>query len=242
MHKMAVWSNEYPDMKKVSAGTIKLPPIFLGGASGDPKEGLRNLEAMVKTMLDYSEGKEELKLADLPTRYAQYGGTVKNNEDIGLRRIHNWLHQVAFGVRAALLQREMKRYGGDSRKAVEATANIMLSEDAPLVFVAKNDNEYRPLRYASRENCVRWLADEARQIKSGTAASDYGARVTDEEWVQNGVGMQFRSAHSDLKRGLSEMVEEARNMDAQGRFAEADAIDEALSRMLHGNQTIKCLG
>jgi hypothetical protein len=230
---MAVLSNEYPQMKKASTGTIKLPPVFLGGASGDPREGLRNLEAMVKTMVDYFEGADELKLADLPARYAQYGGTVKNNDDIGLRRIHNWLHQVAFGVRAALLRREMERHGGDARRAVEATADVMLSEGTPLVFVAKNENEYRPLRYASRENCVRWLADEAKQMRTGANAAGYGAKVTDEEWVQNGVGMQFRSAHSDLKRGLGEMVEEAKKMDAHGRYAEADAIDEALSRMLH---------
>lgn len=239
MHKMAVWSNEFPRMKQASSGTIKLPPVFLGGSGSDPKEGLKNLEAMVKTMLDYCEGKEELKLADLSARYAQYGGTVKNNEDIGLRRIHNWLHQVAFGVRAALLKSQMERHGGDTRRAVEATASLMLTEDAPIVFVAKNENEYRPLRYASRENCVRWLVDEARQIKSGVGASGYGARVTDEEWVQNGVGMQFRSAHTELKRGLNDMVEEAKNLDQQGRFAEADALDETLSRMM---QSIGGLG
>lgn len=31
MHRIAAWSNDYPELKKKSANLIKLPPVFLGG-------------------------------------------------------------------------------------------------------------------------------------------------------------------------------------------------------------------
>jgi hypothetical protein len=232
MHRIAAWSNDYPERKKKSANLIKLPPVFLGGDSGEPIDGRKNLEAMIKVLADYQVS--GLTLNELPQRYASYGGTVKG-EEIGTRRIHNWMHQVAFGIRAAMI--EMNDDEGD--EAIRVASNVVeVLEQYPLVFVAREGNEYRPLRYASRDAKERWLCEEVVQQRLGTNYNSYGAQITDDEWCQNGVGMQYRVAHSSLKSSIEKLVKQAQKLDQLGQYTEADTIDEALSKIQRGSNVL----
>ena len=231
MHRIAAWSNHYADKRRNSPCLIKLPPIFLGGVSGNPKEGQKNLEAMVKTLADYQS--DGLTLNELPTRYASYGGHVKGDE-IGIRRIHNWMHQVAFGIRAAMVDM------CDAQNTQSAVVTSVLDglDNAPLVFVARSGNEYRPLRYASKATKERWIRDEVKQRRAGVNYNNYGAQITDDEWCQNGVGMQYRVAHSSLKDSIDKLVAQAHILDNCGKYDEAETIDEALCRMERGAHTL----
>lgn len=232
MHRIAAWSNDYPELKKKSANLIKLPPVFLGGNNGSPSDGRKNLEAMIKVLADYQLS--GLTLNELPQRYASYGGTVKGDE-IGTRRIHNWMHQVAFGIRAAMI--EMNDDEGD--EAIRVASNVAeVLEQSPLVFVAREGNEYRPLRYASRDAKERWLCEEVVQQRLGTNYNSYGAQITDDEWCQNGVGMQYRVAHSSLKSSIEKLVRQAQKLDQLGQYTEADTIDEALSKIQRGSNVL----
>lgn len=231
MHRIAAWSNDYPELKKTSANLIKLPPVFLGGSNGSPAEGRKNLEAMIKVLSDYQLS--NLTLNELPQRYASYGGTVKSSE-IGTRRIHNWMHQVAFGIRAAMI--EMNDNNEDTQKVASAVTQIL--DKYPLIFVAREGNEYRPLRYASSDAKERWLCEEVAQQRSGTNYNSYGAQITDDEWYQNGVGMQYRVAHSSLKNSIENLVRQAQKLDQMGKFVEADTIDEALSKIQRGSNVL----
>ncbi|MBS1722383.1 MAG: hypothetical protein JSS66_05190 [Armatimonadetes bacterium] len=224
MHRIAAWSNDYPELRHASKGLVKLPPVFLGGTNGDPSEGKQNLVAMVKTLADYQT--EGLTLNELPERYASYGGKVKGDE-IGTRRIHNWMHQVAFAVRAAMIDLQEP----DQAPREVAAKVLHMLDDASLVFVAKANNEYRPLRYASQDTKKRWLHDEVMQNKKGVEHGAYGARITDDEWCQHGVGMQYRVAHATLKHSIEQLVQQANALDQSGRFSDADAIDTALGRI-----------
>lgn len=231
MHRIAAWSNDYPELKKKSANIIKLPPVFLGGNNGDPADGRKNLEAMIKVLADYQLS--GLTLNELPQRYASYGGTVKSAE-IGTRRIHNWMHQVAFGIRAAMI--EMNDNDDDAIRVASSVAEIL--EQSPLVFVAREGNEYRPLRYASRDAKERWLCEEVVQQRTGTNYNSYGAQITDDEWCQNGVGMQYRVAHSSLRSSIEQLVKQAQKLDQNGHYVEADTIDEALSKIQRGSNIL----
>lgn len=232
MHRIAAWSNEYPEQKKSSASLIKLPPIFLIGTTGSQEEGKKNLEAMVKTLADYQT--DGLTLNELPGRYASYGGTVKG-EEIGTRKIHNWMHQVAFGIRAAMVD----IYDDNSSATNVAYSVTNMLDNAPLVFVARAGNEYRPLRYASADNKERWLRDEIMQRRAGTNYNNYGAQITDDEWCQHGVGMQYRVAHMSLKDGIDKLVKEASLKDQRGEYEEADVIDKALRRIQSGSHKLE---
>jgi len=231
MHRIAAWSNDYPELKKKSANIIKLPPVFLGGNNGDPADGRKNLEAMIKVLADYQLS--GLTLNELPQRYASYGGTVKSAE-IGTRRIHNWMHQVAFGIRAAMI--EMNDNDDDAIRVASSVAEIL--EQSPLVFVAREGNEYRPLRYASRDAKERWLCEEVVQQRTGTNYNSYGAQITDDEWCQNGVGMQYRVAHSSLRSSIEQLVKQAQKLDQNGHYVESDTIDEALSKIQRGSNIL----
>lgn len=235
MHRIAAWSNDYPGLKKKSENLIKLPPVFLGGNNGEPADGRKNLEAMIKVLADYQLS--GLTLNELPQRYASYGGTVKSAE-IGTRRIHNWMHQVAFGIRAAMIEMSDDK-GDEAIRVASSVAEIL--EQSPLVFVAREGNEYRPLRYASREAKERWLCEEVVQQRIGTNHNNYGANITDDEWCQNGVGMQYRVAHSSLKNNIEKLVRQAHKLDQMGKCAEADAIDSALSKIQRGSNTLDIL-
>lgn len=231
MHRIAAWSNDYPELKKKSANIIKLPPVFLGGNDNSPVDGRRNLEAMIKVLADYQLS--GLTLNELPQRYASYGGTTKT-ADIGTRRIHNWMHQVAFGIRAAMIE----MHDNDANEQEVATVVAHALEQSPLVFVAREGNEYRPLRYASREATERWLCEEVVQQRTGTNYNNYGAQITDDEWCQNGVGMQYRIAHSSLKNSIESLVKQAQVLDQMGKYGNADTIDEALSKIHRGNNNL----
>lgn len=232
MHRIAAWSNDYPELKKRSENLIKLPPVFLTGTDGSPACGRKNLEAMIKVLADYQLS--GLTLSELPQRYASYGGTVKSAE-IGTRRIHNWMHQVAFGIRAAIIEMHDDN-GEDAMRVASNVADVI--EHSPLVFVAREGNEYRPLRYASRDAKERWLCEEVEQQRIGTNYNNYGAQITDEEWCQNGVGMQYRVAHSSLKSSIEKLVKQAQKLDHTGRHNEADTIDEALSKIYRGSNVL----
>ncbi len=232
MHRIAAWSNEYPALKRKSANLIKLPPVFLIGSDGSTLSGKKNLEAMIKVLADYQVS--GLTLNELPQRYASYGGASKSAE-IGTRRIHNWMHQVAFGIRAAMVS----MYDDSVADAREISVQVVQELDKfPLVFVAREGNEYRPLRYASNDAKERWICEEVIQQRSGTNYNNYGARITDDEWCQNGVGMQYRVAHSSLKTSIEKLVKQAQKLDLSGHYDDADTIDEALSKIQRGNNAL----
>ena len=110
MHELAQWSRTHPNSKKYHKNLIKLPPVFLL-ESDKNGSGLNNLIAMIKTIGEYEDGDENgvfPKLADLPSLYNQNGGLpILSEKD--LRKIHNWVQQVGFGIRAAVMEQEGRK-------------------------------------------------------------------------------------------------------------------------------------
>jgi len=237
MHEIAQWSRSHPNYKKFSRGFVKLPPVFL---VDDEKHGSgrENLIAMLRVLADYEEGAEDgnyPRLQELPERYNEYGGKpLLTGRD--MRRVHNWIQQLSFGVRAAVLEDEIK--GGNTGSSIAERVYGRLYEDCHrrsfVTYAPDNKYEYKPLKNADREAKLRWIAQEVEQRRSmrrGRVAA-YGARPTEQEWERFGLmGQPVRTACTQLQADLDELVKLASTLDNLGRYSEADEIDEKISRI-----------
>jgi hypothetical protein len=245
MHELAVWSKSHPNSQRFQRGLLKLPPVFSSEKHGDPRG---NLVAMIKTLADYEESEEGLKLAELPMRYNEHGG-MPAMEERDLRKVHNWLQQVSFGVRAAMIAREIEQPTADLAHldTPERVYQLLFAACPRRVFVtyaADNRYELKPLRYADANAKRRWLKQEYAQLSGQrtVTAGTFGARPSQEEWDVFGLRGQMRTVFSSVSSQIEELVKQAESLDSEGRYDEADALDfrlKQLSRSLEGFEQVQ---
>lgn len=240
MLKLATKSENERTANKASRPLLKLPPVFT--AHNDEKYGCgkRNLVAMIKCAAEYEDGFSDGSypiLAELPKRYNAYGG-LPNLDSSDLRKVHNWLQHVSFGLRAAVMEQEEKfpttAPGWEGLGVVERTAKRLFDPNKTRrVFVAHPINslyEFKPLRYADSNAILRWLKKEYSQKKNGTP---FGVQPTTEEWETYGLRGQTRTEYSILMNDIHNMVHTAKALDQNGNHREADKIHEKLMTMKH---------
>jgi len=234
MHELAVWSKAHPNSSKFKRGIFKLPPVFSSDKHGDPR---KNLIAMIKTLADYEESDAAPKLAELPSRYNQYGGGPELNEK-DLRKIHNWLQQVGFGIRAAMLINEMEN-PTESMSHLDVPERVfhMLFANHPrrtfVTYASDNKYELRPLRYADSKAKLRWLKEEFAQLnnKRVITAGGFGVRPTQQEWDTFGLRGQTKTALASVNSQIDNLVGQAKALDFEGKFTEADILDFKLNQL-----------
>jgi hypothetical protein len=234
MHEIAVWSKTHPNAQRFAKNLLKLPPVFTSDKYGDPKG---NLIAMIKTLSDYEESDESLTLSDLPKRYNEYGGTP-NLEEKDLRKVHNWAQQVSFGIRAAMLDKEISNptNGTESDDPAERIYQLLYANCPKRAFVTyASDNRYelKPLRYADDAAKKRWIKQEYTQLTENkiVTAGAFGARPSQQEWDAFGLRGQIRTAFSSVSAQIEELVKKAEVLDSSGKFSEADNLDLRLKHL-----------
>lgn len=240
MHELAVWSKSHPNAQRYQKSLLKLPPVFTSDKHGDAK---KNLIAMIKTLADYEESEESLTLAELPKRYNEYGGKP-GLEERDLRKVHNWAQQVSFGIRAAMLSKEIENptEGMEQQHPAERVYQLLYADCPRRAFVTyASDNRYelKPLRYADESAKRRWLKQEYAQLVEGrtVTAGTFGARPTQQEWDVFGLRGQMRTVFSSVSSQIEELIKKAEILDSAGRYSEADGLDlrlKQLSRSLEG--------
>ena len=230
-------------------GRIKLPPQFLPSERRGRQAaalGRKRLVAFLSTLADYEEGDGSPyypTLAELPARFASYTahvGAPIEGENPSLRRIHNWVHQVGFGVRAAVLESEISSVAHVAgilkafvtrdvdEAAVERTMRRLYTNPRR-AFVAcapDNHNAYKPLREAPVARLRGWIGEEAAQRRAGISEG-YGAEPLPEDWDQFGSG-PARTVCAAILANVRRLRESAVAADAEGRWNEADTADNAL--------------
>jgi hypothetical protein len=240
MHELTAWRKSHPNSQRFQRGLLKLPPVFSSEKYGDPKT---NLVAMIKTLSDYEESEEGLKLAELPARYNAHGGLPEMKER-DLRKVHNWLQQVSFGVRAAMIALEIEKPTAELAHLdpPERVYQLLFAECPRRIFVtyaADNRYELKPLRYADANAKRRWLQQEYAQLtgQHTVTAGTFGARPSQEEWDAFGLRGQMRTVFSSVSSQIENLIRQAESLDSEGRHKEADALDyrlQQLNRSLEG--------
>jgi hypothetical protein len=216
-------------------GLIKLPPVFTSdGKYGDSQ---RNLVAMIRTISDYEDGTnggDRPTLSDMPALYNAHGGMPKMSER-EMRKVHNWMQQVSFGLRAAVMEQEERSpsMGLEHLSVPERVARRMYSDQqSRRVFVTyASDNRYeiKPLRYAGMDAIKRWVAQEYAQ--KAAQSGGYGAQPTQHEWDVYGLRGQTRTICSAIQGRIQRMLTSASEMDGGENFRDADRMDARLAQM-----------
>jgi hypothetical protein len=246
MHELAQWSQSHPNSKKYNKNLIKLPPVFLLESKKNGN-GLNNLIAMIKTIAEYEEGNEDgvcPKLIDLPYIYNKNGGQPSLG-DKDLRKIHNWVQQVSFGIRAAILEQEEKSplfKDWESISVSERVFRRLYAHNDRRSFItcsAENKNEYKPLKYADDEAKIKWIEQECLQRKQ-KRLSKYGAQPTPQEWKIYGLsGQPIKKTKNQLKQEISILLKLAEKHDSVGQFKQADEITCRINKMNNDLTTLE---
>lgn len=234
IHEIAQWSKSHPNARRYASGYLKLPPVFAGGKHGHDKH---NLTAMIKTLGDYEDGRPDgtfPTLAELPAIYNGYGGAPHLTER-DMRKVHNWMQQVSFGVRAAMLkmeEREPSDLGVEMNVPDRVHALLYASNPRRAFVTFSPDNRYelKPLRYADDEAKRRWLREEYAQMRGGrmVTASAYGARPSQAEWDLYGLRGQMRTVFASMREQIGDLIRRAAQLDGSGDYDEADDMDARL--------------
>lgn len=150
-----------------------------------------------------------------------------------MRRVHNWSQQVAFALRAASIEQEM-RAQSDKDTGVKAVYEKLYGLSSPyrkLAFVAySSDSPYqiRPLRYATKEAILRWIGQEWDQRVKNKTGMEYGAQPSREEWESFGLKGQNKSIASSINSELMRLTLAAKKEDMLGNYQKADLIDHQI--------------
>lgn len=217
---------------------IKLPPVFTKGYSkyGDPK---RNLIAMIRTLSEYSEGDAE-RLTALPLLYNQMGGLPLLNED-SMRRVHNWLQQVGFSVRAAAIEKE-RQSGCDIESGVRHVFEKLYGKNIKkgvfVTFAPNSSYQLKPLRYANRDAICRWITQEWQQRDAGLVGTQYGATPTPEEWESFGLRGQLKAPYYSITQAIKRLSSQAYLEDVMGNYNQADHFDRQIITISQGMDRI----
>lgn len=223
---------------KVPNRIAKLPPSLSRNA-----QGRVNLIAVIKLLADYeSDGNETLN--SLTQRFAEYGGKPHLNED-QFRKLHNWLRQVSYAIRIAIVDSEYRRAmrNSDDLKSASARVHALLYSDPKRVFIATpidNPHQYKPLRYARSKNKLRWIEQEMYQrdqIAKGRCIR-MGARLSDEEWADSGMNGQYEHAMLPIQNQIKELVRTAEKLDSEGEYRRADEVDTILEYLFLGSRIV----
>ena len=235
MHELAQWSKSHPNSKKFDVGVLRLPPFF-----SVEKNGIRNLVAMIKTLADYEEGFGNgvyPTLAELPERYNVHRGTNELTEK-DIRKVHNWLQQVSFGVRAAMVElefRQIRTASVDGNGVAERVFQKLYANNERRSFVAFSpDNKYelKPLRRATNDAKKRWIQQEIDQRFAGVSEGEqYGARPNILEWEVYGLKGHVKTACAEIRAQFESLSRRAQQLDREGRYEDADALDTTLVQM-----------
>jgi hypothetical protein len=239
MHELAQWSKAHPNSRKYHRNLIKLPPVFLlnNDSHGD---GLQNLIAIIKTIGDYEDGDingNYPKLADLPDIYNAYSGKpVLSNKD--LRKIHNWVQQVSFGIRAAIMEQEEQKplfADWDKFTTPERVFRRLYLHNHRRSFITcspTNKNEYKPLRYADETIKMKLIEQEYEQRRNKKSSTKYGAKLTNQEWQQYGLsGQPVRHMRKEIEEKISVLLTLAEKHDIDGEYEQADGITQRINNM-----------
>ena len=231
IHALAQWPKTHENSKRTAASLFKLPP-----ALSTDVNGRRNLIAMIKAMSDYENGCADgtvLTLNDLPAQFNKYGGRPALTEK-DMRRVHNWLQQVSFGIRAAYVSsycnNNNSRFASENyRDSIAKMIDDELYGGARSKFVTYSlDNKYelKPLRFATQEARCRWINQEIKQYVNGEA---YGVRPSEMEWEIFGLRGHCRTACAEIRKEIDELIRRADALDARAQYEDSDAL---VSRML----------
>lgn len=239
MHELAQWSKTHPNSRKYNRGLIKLPPVFLQN-SDKHGDGFTNLVAMIKTIGVYEDGDENGNyptLSELPSLYNKFGG-LPYLEDKDFRKLHNWVRQVGFGIRAAIMEQEDKKplfNDWVNFTVPERVYQRLYRHNERRSFITcsqHNPNEYKPLRYADEQVKMKWIEQEYQQRKSRKKNEKYGAKLTEQEWREYGLsGQQGKQIRKQLENGIQHLLELAEKYDNSGRYEQADAITHRINKM-----------
>ena len=241
IYEVAQWGKTHPNNRRYashSAGLIKLPPVFQSVAGSKYGDGLHNLVAMIRTLSDYDEEGARTRrptLAELPARYNAYGGLPKMTGR-EIRKVHNWMLQVNFALRAAVLQQEeaaptsgMERLSVAQRVFYRLYSGVNCRR-AFVTHAPDNRYELKPLRYASEEAILAWIEQEC--VQKHLSGGVYGARPTSGEWDAYGLRGQTKTICADAEARISDISQRASHMDKQGLCQEADILDKRMQFML----------
>lgn len=239
MHEIAHWPKSHVNSKKFNKNLIKLPPVFL---LNDEKngDGLQNLVAMIKTISEYEDGCTDgsyPKLSDLPKLYNKNGG-MPNLTSKDLRKIHNWVQQVGFGIRAAIIEQEDKKpLFADWEKIplAERVYRRLYLHNTRRSFITcspHNKNEYKPLRYADDHTKLKWINQECEQRKSKHMCTRYGASPSSQEWRDYGLlGQPIHHMKKQIKQKIAVLLSAAEKHDIAGEYEQADIISRRINKM-----------
>lgn len=238
MHELTHWSRTHPNSKKYHKNLIKLPPVFLLDSEKNGN-GFKNLVAMIKTISEYEDGDENgvfPKLNDLPSLYNKNGGyPLLSKKD--LRKIHNWVQQIGFGIRAAIMEQEENKPLFDDWSKLTVPERVfrrLYAHGERRSFITcspLNKNEYKPLRYADDEVKLRWIAQEYEQRKHKKTLK-YGAIPTKQEWESYGLsGQVVKKSKNQLKQEIAVLLKIAEKHDISGEYKQADEISRRINKM-----------
>lgn len=230
MHRIAHWAKNHPNSQKHTLGVIKLPPVF---ATDD--NGYKNLVAIIKTLAEYEDGCQDgssLTLQELPDRYNHNGGLPKLASS-DLRKVHNWLHQVSFAIRAAAIDHALDSGAEDADEIASMVLSNLYSNEKRAFVTFSSDNKYelKPLRYANQDAKRGWIVQEVKQ-RLAHNISEYGAKPNFVEWKLYGHKGHSKIVDSAFAEELTALIKEAAELDKVGKYEEADMIDVKLNQSM----------
>lgn len=214
IYSICIWNKKNTRQASVSKNLIKVPPIFLY-----PEDGKRTLVALIHTIDDYNN--KSLTLKELPSHFNKYcGKTIIGNND--LRKIHNWIQQINFGLRAATILYEINKNPNSTKLAIASSVHKNLCWEDGFSYVIREENEYKPLKYASRPVILKWLEEEVNQITNNQV---FGAQPSDEEKELYGVRKHNDNIYGEAEENVHQLLKEAKAKDVQGDYTMADTYD-----------------
>jgi hypothetical protein len=212
---------------------IKLPPYFSNSRKYNIK---KNLTAMLKVLHEYEDSDNNPTLSELPSLFNKYGGSPKLT-DKDVRRVHNWVHQIGFGLRATAI--EVARREG-IKDIADTVCDWLYNDDTRRTFVAcdsANKNEYKPLRYASREAKYKWINEEVEQLANNEP--QFGAKPTSDEWFYYGLKGQSKCPSKKITENAKQIARCAYLLDESERYVDADKLDARIARMVRNLEMLQ---
>lgn len=202
IHKITIFPKS--NQKVSSIGLVKLPPMF------NNKE---SLSALLNTAFDYYS--KNLTLKSLPgifNKYAKKEVLLPND----IRKVHNWINQVAFCTRAACIYDNLDN---TSNEVLE----IMNKYNIP--YILKENNEYKPIKYASSTIVKKWIDNEFNQIKN---KENFGYNLSKSEKELYGI---YQNDNNNTIKSIYSMIKNAKNFDLDGNYKQAEYCDTVLFQL-----------
>lgn len=240
MHRIAHWAKTHPNSQKHTLGIIKLPPVF-----ATDENGRSNLVAIIKTLAEYEDGcvdGSSLTLQELPDRYNHNGGMPKLASS-DLRKVHNWLQQVSFAIRAAAIDHALDNGMNDADEIASIVLSNLYSNEKRAFVTFSPDNKYelKPLRHANADAKKGWIAQEVKQ-RLASDTSEYGAKPNYVEWKVYGHKGHNRVVDAAFAEELTALIKQANVLDGDGKYEEADMIDIKLNQCMNNLDILARVG